>query len=327
VVSLSFATHMARPALRLSHFNPACLQLKPHTRYASCLFPLGEHDVFCTHAVVIQHPAPASSHVLHTRLCPSTRTMRLLHTEDGMTFSLVEFLADIPPYAILSHTWSADEDEVTFKDVIKRKNLHKLGYAKLKFCAKQAARDGFDFFWIYTCCIDKSSSVELSEAINSMFKWYRDAKQCNVLLSDVPNETCGDSFEESRWFKRGWTLQELLAPNVLLFFLCRGCLHRYQDDTLVPDLLRHQDPDLGFAGRATLHLQPQGALLWAAKRQTKRQEDAAYSLMDLFNVHMPLIYGERRGKAFARLKNEVAVSREAASRDDWLHTLVRGENS
>ncbi|KAI1669708.1 HET-domain-containing protein [Pyrenophora tritici-repentis] len=113
--------------------------------------------------------------------------MRFLrHLPGSNYFSLVErFGKDIPPYAILSHTWGSDEDEVTYKELRDAQAKRKSGYSKPYFCSKQAAEDELEFFWVDTCCIDKSSSAELSEAINSMFKWYQQAERCYVLLSDV----------------------------------------------------------------------------------------------------------------------------------------------
>ena len=155
--------------------------------------------------------------------------MRLLQLGDSGEFSLVEFFGNnIPPYAILSHTWGEDDEEVTFKDIVKGKGKSKAGNRKIRFCGKQAANDGLQFFWVDTCCIDKSSSEELSEAINSMFCWYQDAARCYVYLSDVSVSTSDrddefprkwkPAFKKSRWFTRGWTLQELIAPASVEFF-------------------------------------------------------------------------------------------------------------
>jgi Heterokaryon incompatibility protein (HET) len=161
--------------------------------------------------------------------------MRLLESNSAGEFSLTkDFIGDdVPKYAILSHTWGPDTEEVTFKDLTDDTGKHKNGYNKIRFCGKQAERDGLQFFWIDTCCIDKSNSTELSEAINSMFRWYRDAAKCYVYLSDVSSpafDTNGESgqlayesaLRESRWFTRGWTLQELLAPGSVEFFCREG---------------------------------------------------------------------------------------------------------
>ena len=155
--------------------------------------------------------------------------MRLLRLEDNGEFSLVEFVSkNIPRYAILSHTWGADDEEATFKDLVDGVGKNKSGYSKIRFCGKQATKDGLQYFWVDTCCINKLSSAELSEAINSMFRWYQDATRCYVYLSDVSvSGSVGDdefsrrwkpAFKRSRWFTRGWTLQELIAPTSVEFF-------------------------------------------------------------------------------------------------------------
>ena len=148
--------------------------------------------------------------------------MRLLEYHNDGKFSLTEFFDNIPSYAILSHTWGLEE--VTFKDMIEGNRRSKTGFDKIRFCGEQARRDGLKYFWLDTCCIDKSNAVELQEAINSMFRWYQNAVKCYVYLSDVSTKKrkASDSFTEytwepafrsSKWFTRGWTLQELLAPS------------------------------------------------------------------------------------------------------------------
>ncbi|KAF1968393.1 HET-domain-containing protein [Bimuria novae-zelandiae CBS 107.79] len=153
--------------------------------------------------------------------------MRLLreHCDNwgGITFGLAEFHSNNPRYVIFSHTWGADDQEVTFKDIVENSIAarNKAGYAKLLFCAKQAADHGLRYFWIDTCCIDKSSSAELSEAINSMFRSYKNAAACFVFLADVSSydfRVDNRCFEKSRWFTRGWTLQELVAPERIEFY-------------------------------------------------------------------------------------------------------------
>ncbi|KAF2830221.1 HET-domain-containing protein [Ophiobolus disseminans] len=141
--------------------------------------------------------------------------------------SVNDFIGDeIPAYAILSHTWDKGQ-EVTFDDLIKNSGKSKTGYNKIRFCALQAKRDSLYYFWIDTCCIDKSNNAELSEAIISMFCWYKNAKKCYVYLSDVSSRSSGEGSDahrrqkpvirESRWFTRGWTLQELIAPASVKF--------------------------------------------------------------------------------------------------------------
>ncbi|KAI1359986.1 HET-domain-containing protein [Xylaria arbuscula] len=207
-----------------------------------------------------------------------------MHLLNVHTRGLQEFFEDrTPPYAILSHTWS--EEEVSFQDLDDPKHREKLGYAKIEGCCQQAIRDELDFVWVDTCCIDKRSSAELSEAINSMFGWYGKAHVCYVYLGDVPWEAKpydpSSAFCKSRWFTRGWTLQELIAPVKLKFF-----------DTawgMIFEELR----DVPLAKK----------LSWMSERSTTRVEDMAYSLLGLLDVSMPLLYGEG-DRAFIRLQEE-----------------------
>jgi hypothetical protein len=157
--------------------------------------------------------------------------MRLLETLPNGDFRLTEKSLDsaIPPYAILSHTWGDASQEATFEDMIQGSCKNKAGYKKIRFCGEQAARDGLQYFWVDSCCIKKSSDSELSESINSMFRWYQRAEKCYVYLTDVSTttrkrgaedvqDTWEQAFRESRWFTRGWTLQELVAPVSVQFF-------------------------------------------------------------------------------------------------------------
>ena len=135
--------------------------------------------------------------------------MRLLRIGPAGELTLTTDMA-VPtaPYAILSHTWGAVDDEVLFEDLRNKAGTEKSGYAKVWYCAKQARADGLEYCWIDTCCIDKSSSAELSEAINSMYQWYENAVVCYVYLADV---VTADQLAGSAWFTRGWTLQELIV--------------------------------------------------------------------------------------------------------------------
>lgn len=246
--------------------------------------------------------------------------MHLLQVEANGDFSLKVFYGkQIPQYAILSHTWIADHEEVTFKDIIKGKGKTKIGYQKLHFIAKQAAADGLKYFWVDTCCIDKASSAELQEAINSMFRWYQKSAKCYVYLSDVSSVSISAgglsfslsepwklAFLQSKWFTRGWTLQELLAPQSVQFFSAEGGLlgdklslwSDIEMITKIPlDILQGSYAYL-------LAYDVSKRLSWAADRKTTREEDAAYSLLGLFDLHMPLLYGEGRTKAFMRLHRE-----------------------
>jgi hypothetical protein len=126
---------------------------------------------------------------------------------DG-NFSLTRFTPnDTLPYAILSHTGEVDNQELTFQEMSTGTGRSKAGYKKIQFCGHQAKKDGLKYFWVDSCCIDKTSSAELSEAINSMFRWYHNAHRCYAYLSDVSNNVDRDSaLRQSRWFTRGWTL-------------------------------------------------------------------------------------------------------------------------
>ena len=139
--------------------------------------------------------------------------MRLLRTTD---VQVQEFIGrDIPEYAILSHTWG--EEEVTLQDLQSGDGRKKKGYAKIIGCCNKAAEDGYGFCWVDTCCIDKTSSAELSEAINSMYQWYQNSSVCYIYLADVKHDDPVE-FSRSRWFTRGWTLQELIAPHTVWFY-------------------------------------------------------------------------------------------------------------
>jgi len=235
--------------------------------------------------------------------------MRLINVQ---TFQLEEFLDyKAPPYAILSHTWGDDAEELTFDDV-KMGRIDKAGVGSIKFhgSCRQAAKDGFGYVWIDTCCIDKTNLVELSEAINSMFRWYRCASVCYAYLSDVPGDDHArkltSNFSTSRWFVRGWTLQELLAPKQLRFYHkgwgylgTKGTMR-----TVVGKItgIPHQIL-LGITELQSMSVAQR--MSWAARRETKRKEDLAYCLLGIFNVTMPMIYGEGADQAFLRLQEQI----------------------
>jgi hypothetical protein len=234
--------------------------------------------------------------------------MRLLNVD---TFKLEEFFGlDAPPYAVLSHTWGSDSEEVSYRDVLGgRLDSASTRPPKVTGCCEQAQADGYEYVWIDTCCIDKTNSVELQEAINSMFRWYRNAAICYAYLSDVPSgdnlHDAKSAFSSSRWFQRGWTLQELLAPLNLRFYDASwSCLGTKGDLChLVETVTGIPTPFL--LGMAELHQASVAQRMsWAAKRVTKRTEDIAYCLLGIFGVSMPMIYGEG-GKAFRRLQEQI----------------------
>lgn len=240
--------------------------------------------------------------------------MRLLHYDNNGEFSLSEFFeGDIPKYAILSHRWGAEE--VIFKDLTDGTSKSKAGHSKIQFCGEQARRDGLKYFWVDTCCINKSDAVELQEAINSMFGWYRNAVKCYVYLpdvsrsrtdsADISNEAWESTFRKSEWFTRGWTLQELIAPVSVEFFSKEQELLGNKSS-----LERHiceitGIPANALRGSSLSNFSVAERMSWATTRKTFRQEDKAYSLLGIFNVNMPLIYGEGNHRAMQRLREEI----------------------
>ncbi|KAK6839266.1 hypothetical protein PG987_005132 [Apiospora arundinis] len=240
---------------------------------------------------------------------------------NSTTSELKNFISDtdVPKYAILSHTWG--EEEVSFQhwqaayssgpqfsalpDDWRQKNLENLhrmrGYEKISMCQNQALTEGIDWVWVDTCCIDKQSSAELSEAINSMYRWYRQSYICYAYLQDVSQL---EGIEHSRWFTRGWTLQELLAPSEVVFYSsdwrCLGTKSSLGWRIEAVTGIELEYLDALFPHKANVSKK----MSWAAERNTARVEDEAYSLLGLFDINMPLIYGEGK-KAFKRLQEEI----------------------
>lgn len=227
--------------------------------------------------------------------------MRLLNTA---SFELQEFFEkDTPPYAILSHRWG--EEEILYQDMIPTAEQlvtqSKLGYVKLVGSCSLAQKQGYQWIWIDTCCIDKSSSAELTEAINSMYQWYGAAQVCYAYLNDLDFD---EILTESKWFTRGWTLQELIAPEKVEFYnkwwFCLGTKR-----SLVWSIAAKSGVDVQvLMGGDPLEMSVARRMYWASNRVTTRVEDEAYCLLGLFGVNMPLIYGEGR-KAFRRLQEEI----------------------
>ncbi|KAH7398566.1 hypothetical protein BKA66DRAFT_391331, partial [Pyrenochaeta sp. MPI-SDFR-AT-0127] len=192
----------------------------------------------------------------------------------------------------------------------------KAGYRKIRFCAEQAKHDGLSHFWVDTCCINKADPVELQDAINSMFRWYRDATVCYVYLEDVSKfkRKAGhkqlechwkQAFRESRWFNRGWTLQELIAPPIVQFFSAEGV--QLGEKSGLEQLL-HSITSINIRalqGAPLRQFNVEERLSWAKHRQTKRKEDKAYSLLGIFGIHMQANYGEGEENAFRRLEEEI----------------------
>ncbi|RMY13029.1 hypothetical protein D0868_02241 [Hortaea werneckii] len=288
-----------------------------------------------------------------------------------------------PPYAILSHTW--EDDEVLFKDMddLERAKA-KSGWQKIEYVCRQALNDGLERAWVDTCCIDKSSSAELSEAINSMFKWYECSEVCYVYLCDltmtatlrddhpmvmgwlevaenlfqhlwedhemyfravtsvtisagrihdgIHGRPCNESvislidtlgaFSRAKWWSRGWTLQELLAPRNIVFMD-----QHWQQIARLPELVvtvsTISKVDVGVLLK-TAPLQSRciaERLSWASKRSTTREEDTAYALLGIFDANMPLLYGEG-SRAFKRLQEIISLRSNDLSIYAWLNPLL-----
>ncbi|KAF1825557.1 HET-domain-containing protein [Dissoconium aciculare CBS 342.82] len=238
--------------------------------------------------------------------------MRLLNAR---SFKIEEFHGDaVPDYAILSHTWG--REEISFADYhnprytsLSWNTRLKAGWRKIKHACEEASRRKFDYVWIDTCCIDKTSSAELSEAINSMAGWYRRAGVCIVYLVDyAQDEESGvvfDRFKRCRWFTRGWALQELIFPKFVEFYDSEW-QHIGNKLDLMSQIREITKIDQRVLVDAAVlpSICVARKMSWAANRQTTRTEDTAYCLMGIFDVNMPLLYGEGR-KAFQRLQEEI----------------------
>lgn len=250
--------------------------------------------------------------------------MYLLNTSTSTLHYFAE--PNIPDYAILSHRW--DEVEVSFADIQNNKSLQKMsGFSKIRGCCAQASSDGWQYVWIDSCCIDKSSSAELSEAINSMFLWYSKAQACYAYLSDVSEIEIRDelsttlvesTFHKSKWFTRGWTLQELLAPEFVTFFTrewkeigTKLSLHAALSSItgIRSEILQ------GYAMISSASVAER--MSWASRRITSRTEDVAYCLLGLFGVYMSPLYGEGKN-AFIRLQLEIMRSTNDESIFAWI---------
>jgi hypothetical protein len=246
--------------------------------------------------------------------------MRLLQYDSYGNLSF----ADDPPdghdrrsYAILSHRWGPDTEEVSFRDFVNSAKKNTSGYKKLIFCANQARHDGLRYFWVDTCCINKENKAEENKAIASMFRWYSRAARCYVYLDDVsatnskrwrlqPKVPWAEDFRCSKWFTRGWTLQELLAPSTVQFFSHEGTL--LGDKIALGDLISEITGINVTALRGEKPLDSfdvEERFTWAKDRQTTREEDWAYSLLGIFGVYIAPQYDEGKGSAVRRLRDAI----------------------
>lgn len=238
--------------------------------------------------------------------------MRLLQIKNNGSLVLKQFDTrhEIPPYAILSHTWG--RREALYDDLGKSKVVQDINgkfgatWQKVQFCVEQAKSDGLGYFWLDTCCIDRSNDLEVEEAVGAAYKWYKNSKRCYVLLLDVESDSLeGDgelAFRKGKWFTRSWTVPELLAPASMKSFSRsgtqlgdKGSLKNIIHEVIripVKALSKNDMSDFGVIE----------CLSWAEDRHTTREEDSAYCLLGLFSCSMPIIYGEGRKRAWERLK-------------------------
>lgn len=242
--------------------------------------------------------------------------------------------AEAPPYAILSHTWG--DDEVSFHDFKSTDTREdRQGWRKIDLTCRQTLEHHLGYAWVDCCCINRDSSSELSESINSMFRWYSQSTHCYVFLADVCLDKPSSSPERlpdittSHWFTRGWTLQELIAPLTLSFFdgnwrfmgtkaqfaswiASKTNIDRAILDSNTADEIRERLDECTVAMRMS----------WASRRRTKRPEDMAYCLLGLFDISMPMLYGEGE-RAFTRLQEEIIKDNNDMSIFAWQTSAAR----
>ncbi|KAI9064953.1 HET-domain-containing protein [Trametes sanguinea] len=305
--------------------------------------------------------------------CPTPYIMWLLDTTDYKLHSFPS-VETAPEYAALSHRWHPT-GEVTFADIQDLVRARCMtGWSKVENACRTARAKGYAWIWIDTCCIDKSSSADLSEAINSMFALYLNCSICLAYLNDVP---AGDhpylpqsAFRSSQWFSRGWTLQELLAPSHTVLFFSQGwsvlgtrhelalaiqeitgidrgvlsalpevslsdnplpTIHLSMHSADVVAIFKQSDSEI-LAGSCVSRLRAHSVakrMSWAARRTTTRPEDRAYSLMGIFDINMPVIYGEGGDRAFRRLQLEIIRQSDDQTIFTWgvpVHFSLLGES-
>jgi Heterokaryon incompatibility protein (HET) len=258
--------------------------------------------------------------------------LRLIETT---TLKLTDFEDEaIPEYAILSHTW-VKAQEVSYQEMVDinrqpansaQQYIHpaqqKSGYRKIQKACEVSRNEGWRYLWVDTCCIDQSSSADQSEAINSMFRWYQAAKLCIAYLSDLsPRLNVEETMRQCRWFQRGWCLQELVAPKLMNFYngawQCIGSKSSTDFRHLISKISKIDD-DVLAEPRLIFSRSVAERMAWAAHRSTTKREDMAYCLLGIFEVHMPLLYGEGE-RAFMRLQEEIMKRTNDLSIFSWGH--------
>jgi ankyrin repeat protein len=247
--------------------------------------------------------------------------MRLLTRNENGEFVFTRIFHDPPPYAILSHTWSKEPNaEVLYQDIVDGTAKSKPSFAKIVFIAEQARKENIEYFWVDSCCINKGDYDEVSTAIPEMYRWYERSALCFVYLTDVSihkrdhggEPKWDESFRACEWFKRGWTLQELLAPNRVEFFA--HDFHLGNRTKLSEQIHEITGVHIeALRGNSPKDLSIPTRMRWAAGRMTTVEEDRAYSLMGLCDVTMPPRYSEGFDNAQRRLLEEIRSTFGAAA--------------
>ncbi|KAG1904146.1 uncharacterized protein F5891DRAFT_1140549 [Suillus fuscotomentosus] len=262
-----------------------------------------------------------------------TEIVSMITTYDKLEREAQSKVQDYFAYGMLSHRWGSGE--VRLQDIRQGESIYTSRYSglsKLQNFYRITKSQQLRWAWCDTCCIDLTNSVELQEAINSMFRWYRGSALTIIYLSDISNSTL-DALMRSLWLTRGWTLQELLAPRVILFYRRDWTLFapeeslknsevgpnhknsdhicRILDEATGVDVVNLRDFKPGpTCSRLKLH--------WASRRSTTKVEDIAYSLFGIFDVQLPILYGEQEDKALGRLIQEIICRTGDVSVLDWV---------
>lgn len=187
---------------------------------------------------------------------------------------------------------------------------------------------GYRWTWVDTCCIDRTNNVETQRSVNSMFAWYRRSALTIVYLSDVPPSSKPGALASSVWNTRGWTVLEFLAPQIILFYQAdwtpylADCSPNHKDS---PVIMQEMGYAMGIDAQALVAFRPgmrdaREKLQWASTRVTTRQEDVAYSLFGIFDVALPVIYGERKQRALGRLLQEIVAQSGDITTLNWVGT-------
>ncbi|KAG1789642.1 uncharacterized protein HD556DRAFT_1311230 [Suillus plorans] len=262
----------------------------------------------------------------YKELVSSTITHVDLHIEH-----IEEVVKKYLQYAMLSHRWEGREpllQDIQGKCVYDSELDPVGGMTKLRSFCKTARDAGYNWAWSDTCCIDKSSNVEVQESVNSMFVWYHHSALTIVYLSDVPPSSKSGGLAKSAWNTRGWTFQEFVAPKVILFYQNNWTLYRndhtpnHKDSIAIMQEIKDAtgiDRPAVVAFRPSMH-NAREKLHWASTRVTTRQEDIAYSLFGVLDVRLRVDYGEKQDKALGRLLQEIVARSGDISSLDWVGT-------